>query len=228
MRFPVRRPALRSLRWPLVGRAGAKVLSIAASRPYRLEPWRQHRSAVNVLQVRTRTAAGDAAAPGRAQMQGQVIELLRTVARSLRRQHVRLAVGRRFPLSGRHVALLQEIAGHPGVTVSELARLTGLPKSRLSVLMTRLAAGRLVRKDPDERDSRLVLLTITLQGRRCAAEWSAASRRAIGRLLRPLRDDELADIARGLVALQRAFREAEEKGPEEQQAGERMAGALSC
>ena len=37
---------------------------------------------------------GDGAAPGRAEMQGQVIELLRVVTRSLRRQHVRLSAGR--------------------------------------------------------------------------------------------------------------------------------------
>lgn len=145
----------------------------------------------------TWTAAGDGA--GRAELQEQVIELLRAVARSLRRQHVELAAGKGFPLSGPYLALLHEIVRHPGVTVSELARLTGLPKSRVSVLMTRLVAERIVRKDPDEHDSRLVLLNITPEGRRRAAEWSAASRQAIGQLLQPLRDDELAVIASGLT-----------------------------
>jgi DNA-binding MarR family transcriptional regulator len=166
----------------------------------------------------TRTAARGGVASGRAEIQEQVIELLLAVARSLRRQHVGLAVGRGFALSGPYLALLQEIARHPGVTVSELARLTGLPKSRVSVLMTWLVAERIVRKDPDEDDSRLVLLTITPEGRRRAAEWSAASRRAIGQLLQPLCDDELAAIARGLTALQRAFQRPEE----------RMGGVPSC
>ncbi len=173
----------------------------------------------------TWTGVKDGPAPRRAEMQGQVIELLRAVARGLRRQHVRLAVGQGFPLSGPHVALLQEIAGHPGVTVSELARLTGLPKSQVSVLMTKLVAERVVRKDPDDHDSRLVLLTITPEGRQCAAEWSAASRRAIGQLLQPLCDEELAAIARGLAALQRAFGQAEEHGPDEQRARDRPGGA---
>lgn len=148
-------------------------------------------------------------------MQEQVIELLLAVARSLRRQHARLAAGRDFPLSGPYLAVLHEIARHPNVTVSELARLTGLAKSRVSVLMTRLATERIVRKDPDEHDSRLVLLNITPEGRRRAAEWSAASRQAIGRLLEPLCDDELAMIGSGLTALQRAFRRAEEECPQE-------------
>lgn len=153
----------------------------------------------------------------------QVIELLRALARSLRRQHVGLAAGQGFPLSGPYLALLQELSWHPGVTVSELARLTGIPKSRVSVLMTRLVAERMVRKDPDEHDSRLVLLSITPEGRWRAAEWSAASRQAIGRLLQPLCDDELVIIARGLTALQRAFRQAEKQG-----ARERAGGAPSC
>ena len=187
-----------------------------AARPYRLGRLRRHCSAVNVPGATTWTAVGDGADSGRAEMQGQVIELLRAVARSLRRQHVALAAGRGLPLSGPYLALLQEIARHPGVTVSELARLTGLPKSRVSVLTTRLVAERVVRKDPDEHDSRLVLLAITPEGHRRAAEWSAASRQAIGRLLQPLCDDELAAIATGLMALQRAFRQAEERGPEEQ------------
>ena len=151
------------------------------------------------------------------------MELLRAVARSLRRQRVGLAAGQGFPLSGPHLALLQEIAGHPGVTISELARLTGLPKSRVSVLTARLVADRIVCRDHDEHDSRLVLLSITPEGRRRAAEWSAASQQAIGRLLQPLGDDELVVIARGLTALQRAFRQAEGHGP----AGHTR-GAPSC
>ena len=163
--------------------------------------------------------------PGRAEMQEQVVGLLRVVARSLRRQHVGLAAGQGFPfpVNGAHLALLQEVSGHPGVTISQLARLTGLPKSRVSVVMARLVAERIVRKDPDEHDSRLVLLSITPEGQRRAAEWSAASQRVIGQLLEPLRDDELAVIAKGLTALQRAFRQTEG-----QDLAERTGDAPSC
>jgi DNA-binding MarR family transcriptional regulator len=130
-------------------------------------------------------------------------------------------------VSGPYLVLLQEIAGHSGVTVSQLARLTGLPKSRVSVLVTRLLAERIVRKDPDEGDSRRELLTITPEGRRCGTEWSA-SRQAIGGLLQPLCDDELAVVAIGLAALRRAFLRAEEQGPEKQGAPGRAGGAPSC
>ena len=92
-------------------------------------------------------------------MQNEIIELLRDVVRGFRQQHVRLAAGQQFPFPGYgpSLAAVREICEHPGITVNELARLTGLPKSRVSVLMTRLAAQRIVRKDSDEHDSRLVL-----------------------------------------------------------------------
>jgi len=176
----------------------------------------------------TRLAVRGDTEDARAARQGQVIDQLRALARSLRRQQVALAAGRGFPMSGAYFALLPEIAAHPGVTVSELARLTGLPKSRVSVLATRLLAERVVRKDPDEHDSRLVLLTLTEAGRRRAEEWSAASRQAIGRLLEPLSDEELAAIGNGLVTLQRAFRQAEEQGQEGQRRRGLPGGAPPC
>ena len=196
----------------------AKVPAPGDTRPCRPGPQRRHCSGVNVPgETITRTAAGGSGTSGRAETQEQVIELLHRVARSLRRQHARLAAGQGFPFPayGPYLALLHEVSGHPGVTISELARLTGLPKSRVSVLMRRLVAERIVRRDNDERDSRLVLLSITPEGRRRAAEWSAASRQAIGRLLQPLRDDELLVIASGLTALQGAFLAAEERDQQE-------------
>jgi DNA-binding MarR family transcriptional regulator len=146
-------------------------------------------------------------------MQDKIAELLRDVVRGFRRQHVQLA-GERFPfpIYGLSLAAIREIAEHPGITVNELARLTGLPKSRVSVLMTRLAAQRIVRKDHDDHDSRLVRLHITSEGRQCAADWTDASQRAIGALLQPLSDNELDTIARGLTTLRRAFRRALEQG----------------
>ena len=147
-------------------------------------------------------------------MQNEIVDLLRDVARGFRRQHVELAVGEQFPFPvyGLSLAAVREISEHPGITVNELARLTGLPKSRVSVLMTRLAAQRIVRKDSDEHDSRLVRLRITPEGRQYVADWTVASQRAIGALLQPLGDDELDIIARGLAALQRAFQRAQEQG----------------
>jgi DNA-binding MarR family transcriptional regulator len=185
--------------------------------PYPGPMQQQYRFRVNVPFAK-RGAVENGAGSGRAETQEHVFEMLRGVQREFRRQYVQLAGdhGLPFPVAGPCLALLQEISEHPGATVNEVARLTGLPKSRVSVLMSSLAAARIVRKDSDSRDSRLVRLFITPEGSRRTAEWSAAAQQAIGQLLQPLSDDELEVIAEGLAALQRAFELAEMPSPAEQ------------
>jgi DNA-binding MarR family transcriptional regulator len=112
--------------------------------------------------------------------------------------------------------LLQEVSEHPGVTVNEVARMTGLPKSRVSVLISGLAAQGIVRKDSDSHDSRLVRLHVTPEGCGHIAEWSALAQQAMGHLLQPLSDEELVVVAEGLAALQRAFQLAKMPSSEEQ------------
>lgn len=114
-----------------------------------------------------------------------------------------------FPLGGPALALLQEISERPGVTLKEVARVTGLPKSRVSLLMRDLAAQGVVQKDDDSRDSRLVRLCITRQGSGRITDWSALAKQAVGHLLQPLSDDELHVVIEGLTALERTFQLAE-------------------
>ena len=186
--------------------------------PYPSPVRQQYRLCVNVPLETNCTAETGAGVSGRTQAQEHVFTLLRSVQREFRRQYLELAGdhGLPFPLAGPGLTLLQEISEHPGVTLNEVARLTGLPKSRVSVLMSGLAAQGVVRKDSDSHDSRLVRLFITPEGSRRTAEWSAAARQAIGQLLQPLSDDELEVIAEGLVALQRAFELAEMPSAAEQ------------
>ena len=89
---------------------------------------RQHCYGVNVPgEAIIRAAAQGNAAPGRASMQDEIVGLLRDVVRGLRRQHVELAAGGQFsfPVDGLSLAAVREIAGHPGITVNELARRPG-------------------------------------------------------------------------------------------------------
>jgi DNA-binding MarR family transcriptional regulator len=157
-------------------------------------------------------------APGRAEAQEHVFTLLRSVQREFRRQYVQMAGdhGLPFPLAGPGLALLQEISEHPGVTLNEVARLAGLPKSRVSVLMSDLADQGVVRKDGDSRDSRLVRLCVTPEGSGRIAEWSALAQQTMGHLLQPLSDEELVVVAEGLAALERAFQLAEKVSSAEQ------------
>jgi DNA-binding MarR family transcriptional regulator len=168
--------------------------------------------------LETSRTAETGAEPGRAQAQEHVFTLLRSVQREFRRQYVELAGdhGLPFPVAGPGLALLQEISEHPGVTLNEVARLTGLPKSRVSVLMSGLAAQGVVRKDSDSRDSRLVRLRITSEGSGHIAEWTALAQQAMGQLLQPLSDEELVVVAEGLAALQRALQLAKMPSSAEQ------------
>ena len=162
---------------------------------------------MNVPHETNHTAETGAGASGRTQAQDHVFALLRSVQRGFRRQYLELAEdhGLPFRLAGPGLVLLQEISERPGVTVNEVARLTGLNKSRVSVLMSDLADQGIVRKESDSHDSRLVRLCITPEGSGHIVEWSALAQQAVGHLLEPLSDEELVVVAEGLAALQRAF-----------------------
>ena len=121
-----------------------------------------------------------------------------------------------FRLAGPGLALLQEISEHLGVTVNEVARLTGMPKSRVAVIISVLAAKGVVRKESDSRDSWLGQLCIIPEGFRRTDELSALAQQAMGQRLQPLLDEELEVASKGLAALQRVLQLAKMPSPAEQ------------
>ncbi len=140
--------------------------------------------------------------------QDEVSRLLIGVLRRLRRgQHEQVTRGQglAFQVYGPYLAVLRPIAERPGVTVNELARMVGFPKSRVSVLMSRLAADGVICKDCDEHDGRLVRLSLTPVGRERVAEWRTAYRASLRDLLGALSDAELAQVADALALLYRAL-----------------------
>src|SRR5450631_3747176 len=173
---------------------------------------------MNVSDETDSTVGTGAGTLDRAEAQEHIFSLVRRVQREFRQQSVQMAGddGLPFPLAGPGLALLQEVSEHPGVTLNEVARLTGMHKSRVSVLMSDLADQGVVRKDDDSRDSRLVRLCITPQGFSRIAEWSALAQHAMAHLLQPLSDEELEVVCEALAALQRAFQLAKMPSPDDQ------------
>jgi MarR family transcriptional regulator, organic hydroperoxide resistance regulator len=97
--------------------------------------------------------------------------------------------------------MLREVVRQPGITINELARLSHVPKSHVSVMMARLVELGVVRKEADASDNRLVRLHLTAGGRRRVESWHAANRRTLIRTLQPLSGGQLATIVGGLRLL---------------------------
>jgi DNA-binding MarR family transcriptional regulator len=138
-----------------------------------------------------------------------VARLLREVQRALHDEYFRQAKGTSLARLYQYMPMLREVVLQPGITINELARLSHVPKSHVSVMMARLVELGFVRKESDARDNRLVRLRLTVTGRRRVESWRAGNRRTLVRTLQPLSDDQLALIVSGLRLLLSALREHE-------------------
>jgi MarR family transcriptional regulator, organic hydroperoxide resistance regulator len=144
-----------------------------------------------------------------ARLAEEVTSLLRQVHRALREEYFRQAKGTSMARALQYMPVLREVARQPGITINELARVSHLPKSHVSVMMARLVELGIIRKERDERDNRLVRLRLTPRGCRRAESWRAANRRTLVRTLQPLSDDQLALILNGLQLLLSALQRHE-------------------
>ncbi len=138
-----------------------------------------------------------------------VARLLREVQRALHEEYFRKAKGTSLVRLYQYMPMLREVVRQPGITINELARLSHLPKSHVSVMMARLVELGIIRKEADARDNRLVRLQLTTIGRRRVEAWRAANRRTLVRTLQPLSDDQLALIVNGLRLLLSALQQHE-------------------
>jgi|ERR1019366_8796375 DNA-binding MarR family transcriptional regulator len=155
---------------------------------------------VRLRTVRDRVrASGQASADGKAS-KDDIVLLLQLLLRALR-EHSRQAANTELRQMWVYLPLLGQLAEHPGITVNELARASCMPKSQVSVLVARFASLGIVRKEADERDSRLVHVSITPEGRRQARQWHATTLRALLQTLQPLADDQRNVIVEGLRTL---------------------------
>ena len=166
------------------------------------------------MNVRARTVGRPAfesarVADSEVQLVEEVASLLREVHRALRDEYFRQAKGTALVRMHQYMPMLREVGRRPGITINELARLSHLPKSHVSVAMARLVELGIIRKGGDERDNRLVRLRMTPKGCRRAESWRAANRRTLIRTLQPLSDDQLALILDGLQLLLSALQQRE-------------------
>ncbi len=108
---------------------------------------------------------------------------------------------------------LRHIQQMPGVTVSELARRSGVVKSHVSSMMDQLARRRYVEKRTDPEDQRLVRVYVAQGAVDQMAEMETRMREAWSGALDEVPDDQLEEVARGLRILLTALENANRGTP---------------
>lgn len=132
--------------------------------------------------------------------------VLRALRTEMRRQAQRSGLGR---LSFDWL-LLQTVCHEPGVSLNELARRIGFPKSRVSGMAASLAAEGVLVKEPDPADRRLTRLHLTDEGRRRVERWHEAHHSVMDRAARSLTPEDIEHLVIGLRALRAALAGAPE------------------
>lgn len=107
--------------------------------------------------------------------------------------------------------MLRPIGKHPGVTVSEMARHTGMVKSHISTTVDQLVKKGLVEKRPDPQDQRLQRLYLTEPAEQFAAEVEEQVQRAWRQVVEQVSDEELDLVLRGFQILQNALERTKKK-----------------
>jgi MarR family transcriptional regulator, organic hydroperoxide resistance regulator len=107
-------------------------------------------------------------------------------------------------LSAGQEALLREVAGADGLTLSELAARLRVERPTLTNMAARMERAGLVRRDPDPHDGRVKLVRLAPRGRGLRREIERRARDAERETLASLTARERAELARLLRKLIRS------------------------
>ena len=113
------------------------------------------------------------------------------------RQHFR-AVEQRCGVSGSQLWILQEIASHAGIGVSDLAQKLAKHQSTCSQLVEKLVHRGLIVRERDSDDRRRVGLSLTMPGRRLMAKAPGPAEGIFPEVLKSLTHDQLIELNRSL------------------------------
>ncbi|MDF2630058.1 MAG: MarR family transcriptional regulator [Symbiobacteriaceae bacterium] len=107
--------------------------------------------------------------------------------------------------------MLRQISKEPGITVSEMARRSGLAKSHISKQIDLLDSRGLVEKRPDPQDQRLLRLYLTKAAEEAAAELERVAQQAWLQVVGELADDEVDAVFKGFQLLRDALERSKRK-----------------
>ena len=138
-----------------------------------------------------------------------LVDLLRDVSRGLG-EHIRNVLTRHnLPLST--VIIMKKIEENPGITISELARQTGLAKSHISNIIEELTQQGRVEKRTDPADQRILRLFLSKSASAYLELIRADIRRLLSTLVSGIPEKRTAQIIEGLQDIQAALKSAKEK-----------------
>jgi DNA-binding MarR family transcriptional regulator len=141
--------------------------------------------------------------PGDAAAIRGILNALRRVVRLLRLGG--RAAERMAGVSGAQLFVLQSLAEGPAASMGELAERTSTDPSSVSVVVQRLVEKRLVARTASLEDARRVALALTPAGRRVLTRCPEPTQARLLEALRRLGPEELAALATGTTALERAM-----------------------
>lgn len=104
-------------------------------------------------------------------------------------------------LSGAQLWVLREVAGQPGLRVSDLAKAMSVHLSTTSNLLDKLSKRQLIRRERNDPDQRIVRLYLTEEGARIFAIAPGQARGVLPEALNRLPDEALDDLNRSLARL---------------------------
>jgi DNA-binding MarR family transcriptional regulator len=132
-----------------------------------------------------------------------LVHLLRSVGRGL--FGLTRGVAREHNLPGPSLGIMHAVFRSPGVTISELARRTGMAKSQVSSTVESLCALGHLEKRRDPADQRLQLVHPGERARAQFQEMHAAMRARLATVISTLPEAKVEELIDGLEVLQAAL-----------------------
>ena len=126
-----------------------------------------------------------------------VVDSVRRIVRALRESS--REAERKVGISGAQLFVLQQLAGGPAQSVSDLAERTLTHQSSVSVVVQRLVSSGLVARSPSRSDGRRTELRLTSRGRRVLRFAPPLAQERLIRAIRALSAPRRAQLASDLL-----------------------------
>lgn len=133
----------------------------------------------------------------------RLIDLLREVNRDLGKYVKDIMLAHDIPATS--MIIVRELKNQPGITISELARRTGIAKSHISNSVRDLEQRGWLDKRPDISDQRVWRLYLSPEATTHLAEVRRDIRTQIGELVADISDERARELAAGLEEIKQAL-----------------------